>query len=247
MRALLRLAALTTLVAGAAVSQSFPLASTDSLEALNASLEAVTFEGRKGVKMTIDPAVAARLERTRAGAKRATKKAGPGAGEANRVEVLAFLEGVEFSSGTIELELAGQPSDAAGGGARGFAGLAFRVQQDPRVYDAFYLRPTNGRADDQERRNHSVQYIAHPDYPWYRLRQETPSKYEAYADISPAEWIAVKIEIDGAKARLFVNGATQPTLLVNDLKSGAEGKGRVALWIEGSTVAHFRNVRITPR
>jgi hypothetical protein len=42
--------------------------------------------------------------------------------------------------------------------ARGFAGIAFRVQPDLRTYDAFYLRPTNGRADDQVRRNHAAQY-----------------------------------------------------------------------------------------
>jgi hypothetical protein len=36
-----------------------------------------------------------------------------------------------------------------------FVGIAFRLQEDLQTYDAFYVRPTNGRADDQERRNHS--------------------------------------------------------------------------------------------
>jgi hypothetical protein len=44
------------------------------------------------------------------------------------------------------------------------------------------LRPTNGRADDQVRRNHSTQYISYPDFPWYRLREETPGMYESYSD-----------------------------------------------------------------
>ena len=26
-----------------------------------------------------------------------------------------------------------------------------------------------------------------------------------------------------------------------------DGKGKVGLWLEGSTVAHYRNLRITPR
>ena len=63
----------------------------------------------------------------------------------------------------------------------------------------------------------------------------------------PDEWIAVKIEVDGEKARLYVNNAEQPTLIVNDVKSGPDGKGGIGLWLEGSTVAHFRNLRVTPR
>jgi hypothetical protein len=44
-----------------------------------------------------------------------------------------------------------------------------------------------------------------------------------------------------------VNNNPQPALLVNDVKSGASAKGAVALWLEGSTVAHFANLKITPR
>src|SRR5438128_8445754 len=46
--------------------------------------------------------------------------------------------------------------------ARGFIGIAFRVRGDR--YEYIYLRPTNGRADDQVRRNHSTQYSAHPSF-----------------------------------------------------------------------------------
>ena len=62
----------------------------------------------------------------------------------------------------------------------------------------------------------------------------------------PGEWIRVKIVVDGEKARLHVNGAEQPTLVVNDVKSGAAATGKVALWLEGSTVAHYRNLKISP-
>lgn len=193
----------------------------------------VVFKGKQALKLTLAPD--------------APKPAGRG--EAARIDVLALLKGSEnFSNGIIEADLAGEPgAGAAAGGARGFVGIAFRVQPDKRTYDAFYLRPTNGRADDQERRNHAAQYISHPEFTWSKLRAETPSRYESYCDIQPAEWIHVKIEVDGAKARLYVNGASQPTLLVNDVKTGAGGKGAVALWIEGSTVAHFANLKVTPR
>ena len=80
-------------------------------------------------------------------------------------EHLAILRASEFTNGSIELELAGKPLASAGGMARGFIGVAFRVRKDaPKNYEAVYLRPTNGRAEDQVRRNHSVQYISHPDH-----------------------------------------------------------------------------------
>src|SRR5262249_27410603 len=154
---------------------------------------------------------------------------------------IAILRDLEFSNGTIEVELAGMPEPGAAEGARGFVGIAFRLTRDD-AYDAFYLRPTNGRADDQLRRNHSAQYISHPEWPWPRLRQETPGKYESYVDLVPGQWAAIKIEVRGDRARLFVHGQEQPTLIVNDVKSGAQGKGSIALWIGPGTVAHFRNL-----
>jgi len=160
---------------------------------------------------------------------------------------LALVQGVEFSNGTIEVELAGAPEPAAGESARGFVGVAFRLQQDLQTYDAFYLRPTNGRAEDQERRNHSVQYISHPEWPWFRLRKETPSKYESYVDLVPGQWTKIRIEVDRERARLYVHGNEQPTLIVNDVKSGADASGGVALWLEPGTVAHFRSLTVKPR
>lgn len=44
--------------------------------------------------------------------------------------------------------------------------------RDEAKLEAIYLRPTNGRADDQLRRNHAVQYISHPEHLWERLRAE---------------------------------------------------------------------------
>jgi hypothetical protein len=164
--------------------------------------------------------------------------------EQARQEFLAVVEGLEFGNGTIEAEIAGEPAKAAGEGARGFVGIAFRVQPDLRTYDCFYIRPTNGRADDQVRRNHSVQYISHPDWPWFRLRKESPEKYESYVDLQPAVWTKIKIEVKGDRARLYVHGAEQPTLVVSDVKTGAQAKGGVALFIDPSTVAHFRNLRV---
>ena len=233
-----------------AAAQEIPLTPDDRLELLNVKAAQETYKGKAGLRIEISDEMRAREEaraaRSQAGAgKKAGKKAG--AGERDRTEVLAIVKDVEFGSGTIELDIAGEPAPGASGGARGFVGVAFRVQPDNHTYDTVYLRPTNGRADDQERRNHTVQYISHPDWPWFRLRQETPSRYETYADIQPAEWIHLKITVDGEKARVYVNDAEQPTLVVNDVKSGPDGKGRVALWMEGSTIARYANLKITSK
>jgi len=75
---------------------------------------------------------------------------------------------VLFRDGAIEVYLAGQPAAGAGSGARGVIGIAFRLQANGR-YEYIYLRPTNGRADDQVRRNHSTQYSSHPDFDFARL------------------------------------------------------------------------------
>jgi len=166
------------------------------------------------------------------------------AGVEASAETLVIIPGVAFADGSIEVDLAGAPAAGATGGARGFVGIAFRVQEDRSRYECFYLRPTNGRAEDQLRRNHSVQYIAHPEFPWHRLRKETPGKYESYVDLVPGEWTKVKIVVSGRDARLFVHGADQPTLIVNDLKLDA-AEGAIALWIGPGTEAHFANLRVS--
>ena len=157
---------------------------------------------------------------------------------------LLILKNSNFHNGTIEVELAGAPGAGAGAAARGFVGVAFRVTPDLSKFECIYLRPTNGRAEDQLRRNHSVQYVSYPDYPWERLRKENPAEYETYADLIPGDWTKVKIEVQGAKAKLWVNEAPQPTFLVNDLKHG-DSHGSIALWLGPGTEAHFTNLRLT--
>ncbi len=238
-----------------AQGKTLPLDTAAGLTLHNTIATPVSFAGRPALRLTSSTAAAARpatapVGKKTGGTKGATKggaRGGPGAGEANRVNHLALVDGLEFANGTIEVDLAGEPSAGASGGARGFVGVAFRVQPDRATYDCFYLRPTNGRADEQDRRNHSAQYISHPEHTWFKLREESPSVYESYVDLMPATWIHVKIDVDGDKAKLFVDGREQPTLIINDVKSGAGGKGAVALWFEGSTIAHYANLKITPR
>jgi hypothetical protein len=157
-------------------------------------------------------------------------------------ESYAILKGIHFHNGTIDVELAGKPAAGAVATARGFIGIAFRVQGNR--YEYIYLRPTNGRADDQVRRNHSTQYGAHPDFGFNRTRQDSPEKYESYVDLETGVWTKFRIVIDGTKARLFVHGAPQPCLIVNDMKLG-DSEGGVALWVGPGTEGYFANLKIT--
>ena len=167
------------------------------------------------------------------------------AGWQGQTEAMAIVAGSDFKNGVIDVELAGAPMAGAREGSRGFVGLTFRTAPHASSFESFYLRPTNGRADDQLRRNHSAQYQAFPNYQWDRLRQDSPGVYESYVDIVPGQWTTMRIVVAGTKAQLFVNGATQPTLVVNDLKLG-ESSGPIGLWIGQDTEAYFSRLSVTP-
>jgi hypothetical protein len=157
---------------------------------------------------------------------------------------VSLVNDLDFKDGTIEIDMAGSPGAGSSDTARGFVGVAFRSAPHASALECFYLRPTNGRADDQLRRNHSAQYVSHPAFPWQKLRSETPGVYESYVDLESGAWTHVRIEVSRVKARLFVNRGSQPTLIVNDLKRGATS-GAIGLWIGPGTEAYFRNLQVT--
>lgn len=152
---------------------------------------------------------------------------------------------VDFHDGVIEAEMKADLAPGAPDFARGFVGLAFRY--DGKRFESIYLRPTNGVAEDQVRRNHAVQYAAFPDWRFDRLRRESPERYETAADIAPGRWVHVRIEVTGVRAVLYLDHRPSPVLIVSDLKLGPDQRGGVGLWVETATIAHFRNIRITPR
>ena len=158
---------------------------------------------------------------------------------------LALLKGSSFKDGAIEVELAGKPSAGSFAAARGFVGIAFRVQTGGSKYENIYLRPTNGRADDMLRRNHSTQYTSEPEWGWERLRQESPGVYESYVDLEAGAWTRYKIVVKGRRAELYVHDAAQPCLIVKDLKLG-DAAGAVALWVGPGTEAYFTNLKVAP-
>ncbi len=193
----------------------------EKLELHHVKAEPVTYLGRSAVRLT---------------------DAGPHVlDDADR---FAVVRGSSFQDGTIEVNLSGDTVPDAPPELRGFVGIAFRVAMDGSQFECFYLRPKNGRSEDQLQRNHSAQYISIPGFGWQKLRSETPGEYESYVDLVPGQWTHVKIQVVGSRAQLYVNGAEQPTLIVNGLKQSSVN-GAIALWIGPGTIAHFSDLRVT--
>ena len=59
----------------------------------------------------------------------------------------------------------------------------------------------------------------------------------------PAAWTHLRVVVAGTEARCFVNGATQPTLIVHDLKLG-DVRGPVALWSHATTAGYFSKLKV---
>lgn len=154
------------------------------------------------------------------------------------------LKDVDFHSGIIEVKVLSRLLKDAPEYARGFIGIAFRIDEQNSKYESIYIRPTNGRAQDQVRRNHSIQYYSYPDYKFDLLRKQSPEKYESYADMELNKWITLRIEVKGASAKLFIDKNPQPSLVVNDLKLGPDASGGVALWVEVGTEGFFTDLKI---
>ena len=152
------------------------------------------------------------------------------------------IKGINFKNGTIEVKVLSRLLKDAPAFARGFIGIAFRINDSNTKFESIYIRPVNARVDDQVRRNHSIQYYSYPDYKFDRLRRESPEKYESYSDMEMNKWITMRIEVKDAQAKLFLDSNKQPSLIVNDLKYGADLSGGMGLWVETGTEGFFSDI-----
>lgn len=153
---------------------------------------------------------------------------------------IVWLDGYEFSNGTIDVDLLGRSQPSGGS----FLGVAFRVA-DAGNYDAVYFRPFNFRAADSAQHSHAVQYVSEPRWPWHVLRSQHPGRYEA-AVVPEAEgddWFHARIVVSRPTIRVFVNGATKPTLTVDELSN--RSGGAVGIWVGESSGGHFANLVLT--
>jgi len=152
---------------------------------------------------------------------------------------LAILKNVTFSSGTIELDIQGRNVMQ-----KSFVGIAFHLQDDGH-FDAIYFRPFNFMNADTARRRRAVQYVSEPDYPWNRLREEFPGKYENRVIPAPDgdSWFHAKIVVDGKNVVVYVNNSPTPSLQVTRITDTTTGK--LALWTGTGSNGNFANLVIT--
>lgn len=194
---------------------------TGALEAVGVTMTAQKLNGKAVVKVTKDTAIKEFDEPT-----------------------FVKLKNVDFKDGTIEVNVLSKLLPNAPEFARGFIGIAFRVNEDNSKFECIYIRPTNARANDQVRRNHSIQYFAYPDYKFDRLRKESPEKYESYSNMGLNEWIKIKIVVKGTEARLYLNDSWEPALIVDDLKLGANQSGGIGLFVDVGTEGYFTDLKL---
>lgn len=217
-------ATLTLIIASLAVTdilaQSIGL-NTDQLQAVGVSMSLQKITGKSAVRVVKDSAIKADDEAT-----------------------FVKVKGHEFKDGTIEVMVLSKLRPDAPAHARGFIGVAFRINDDNSKFECIYIRPANGRADDQVRRNHSIQYFSYPDFKFSRLRNEFPEKYESYADMVLNEWIKMKIVVKGTLAKLYLNENREPSLIVNDLKHGEGLAGSIGLFVDVGTEGYFTDLKI---
>ncbi|WP_234734721.1 DUF1080 domain-containing protein [Tellurirhabdus bombi] len=153
---------------------------------------------------------------------------------------IAWLEGVRFGNGTIELDIRGRDELQ-----KSFVGIAFHGVDD-QTFETIYFRPFNFQALDSIRRIHAVQYTFEPGASWEKLRKEHPGQYEKSVNPAPGptDWFHARIEINMPTIRVFVNNAPQPSLVVESLSSHREGA--LGLMVGNQSNGDFANLKIMP-
>lgn len=156
------------------------------------------------------------------------------------------LKGLNMEDGIIEVKMLSKlqkplPFEQA----QGFIGIAFRINENDSGYESIYLRPKVGRSESQFARNHTVQYYAYPDYKFNTLRApEFKGQFETYADVGLNEWITFRIEIEGRKAKLYINNQKHPAFIVSEMKGNSKS-GTVGLWVDIGTEGYFKDFRVS--
>lgn len=153
---------------------------------------------------------------------------------------IAWLEGVQFTDGVIEFDVKGRNVLQ-----KSFVGIAFHGSNDS-TYDAIYFRPFNFKSSEEERRNHSVQYISLPKYDWPKLRSEFPNKYEQPINPSPEpeEWIHCRVVVKNEEVRVFVNNNSGPSLVVKALS--AQKGNKIGFWVGNGSDGDFAKFSSNP-
>ena len=156
-------------------------------------------------------------------------------------EGVAWLKGVEFSNGVIEFDVRGEDVKQ-----HSFVGIAFHGANDS-TFDAIYLRPFQFRATADSLRKRMIQYISLPEHTWRKLRAESPRVYESVIEPAPDPnaWVHMRIVVQGDTVSTYINGAMEPSLVVN--KGPQLDAGHVGFYVADTSGGDFANITITRR
>ena len=153
---------------------------------------------------------------------------------------VAWVEGTDFQSGTIEVDVRARESMG-----QSFVGVAFH-RKDDNTYEAVYLRPFNFRAADPTHKQHAVQYITLPGFDYDRLRADFPEEFENPVDtsIEPTDWVKLRVVVRAGRVQIYVGPVNEAALDVRKL--GQLHSGEVGLWAGNQSGGDFANLVVTP-
>jgi hypothetical protein len=206
------------------------LAGFKNVTAHEVNLQSTIYQGRPALKVELNDALQQRVLNR----------------QGSNQPAFALLP-VDFTNGTIEVDIAAELNGKGAPDARAFAGVAFHIPPDFSTYEAVYLRMTNGRlaqpTPTEPRISRAIQYTAHPDFHWEVSRKNFPGKYESGANIAPSTWLRFRLEISGSQLKAYINDEKEPALTVEDMKY-SNATGKIGLWIDDGTAAYFSNIKV---
>lgn len=151
---------------------------------------------------------------------------------------LAVLEEIEFSTGSIEVSLLGENLQG-----KSFIGIAFNIQNDS-TYETVYFRAFNFESDEKIRREHCMQYVFEPEFPWHKLRKKHEGKFEAefINPPDPDDWFTIIIKIRPRKIEVL-DKRTNLTLMVVDRLTETKSN-KIGFWTGYGSKGSFKNLKI---
>jgi hypothetical protein len=159
--------------------------------------------------------------------------------DAREGDGLGILKEIEFETGTIEIDLLGENNPG-----KSFIGIAFNIE-DKKTFEAIYFRPFNFVATEQARKDHMVQYVYHPEFTWYNLRENRTMEFENEIPEppDPNQWFNAKIVVSEKEVKVFVDEIAEPVLVVERLTKSSSKK--IGLWVGNGSSGRFRNLVLT--
>lgn len=156
----------------------------------------------------------------------------------------AKVKNLNMKDGIIEVDMKSRLLPDAPDFARGFIGIAFRINEDDSEFESFYIRPANSvnMTNDAVRQSHGCQYFSYTGYTFSYFRENNITGYEAPISNGLDEWIHLKAVIDGRSAKFYLDNEETPTLSVTDLLHGEGITGGIGFFTDIGTEALFKNL-----